>query len=172
MKTTRRRLIQMAALPLLLEAQEHQHNNSAPPDPDLLKTYQPKVFAAEDFSALQAFTEILIPTDDTPGAREAKCAHYIDFVLQTSPVIQQWRNALASLKSSGFHAADGAGKAKLVAAISKPGHVLFPTFQLIKQQTAFAYYTSRMGLIENLDYRGNSFNASFPACTHPEHQTV
>src|SRR6266568_4316809 len=56
----------------------------APPEPPLLREYQPKFFGAEDFAALQAFTAILIPTDETPGAREAHCAHYIDFVLQAS----------------------------------------------------------------------------------------
>src|SRR2546427_6447505 len=89
----------------------------APPEPPLLREYQPKFFSAEDFGALQAFTEILIPTDETPGAREAHCAHYIDFVLQAStgaaPDIQrQWRQAMATLKQVGFHAADAAGRAE------------------------------------------------------------
>jgi hypothetical protein len=176
MKPTRRDVIQLAALPLLLEGQEHQHGsaekNTAPPDPDLLRNYQPKFFGPEDFAALEGFTEILIPTDDTPGAREARCAHYIDFVLQSSPAQEQWRTAMAGIKSAGFHDADSAGRATLMEAFSKPGHACFPAFQLIKQQTVFAYYTSRAGLIENLDYRGNSYNATFPACNHPEHQTV
>ena len=47
-----------------------------------------------------------------------------------------------------------------------------PPYRLIKQQNTFAFYTSRAGMIEALDYRGNSFNAEFPACNHPEHQTV
>src|SRR5262249_43369949 len=72
----------------------------APPEPPLLRDYQPKFFAAEDFAALQAFTEILIPTDDTPGAREAHCAHYIDFVLQAATDVtpglkQEWHDALS-----------------------------------------------------------------------------
>jgi hypothetical protein len=43
---------------------------------------------------------------------------------------------------------------------------------LIKQQNTFAFYTSRAGMIEALDYRGNTFNAVFPACDHPEHQRL
>jgi len=27
-------------------------------------------------------------------------------------------------------------------------------------------------MIDTLDYRGNSYNASFPACDHPEHHTI
>jgi hypothetical protein len=83
----------------------------APPAPPLLRNYSPKFFDAADFAALSAFTEILIPTDDTPGAREAHCAHFIDFVLQASEqqapdTVRQWRVAMGSLKDAGFHDAD------------------------------------------------------------------
>jgi len=152
----------------------------APPEPPLLRDYQPKFFAAEDFAALQAFTEILIPTDETPGAREAHCAHYIDFVLQasSSDMHGQWRQAMTTLKQAGFHAADAAGRAELVHAMSQPEHdrsathPAYAAYRLIKQQNTFAFYTSRAGMIETLEYRGNTYNASFPACDHPEHQTV
>jgi gluconate 2-dehydrogenase gamma chain len=158
-------------------------NASAPPEPPLLRDYQPKFFSAEDFAALQAFTEILIPTDDTPGAREAHCAHYIDFVLQAatgvSPDLQRdWHQAMTTLREAGFHAADAAGRAALVEAMSRPErdraatHPAYRAYRLIKQQNTFAFYTSRAGMIETLDYRGNSFNQSFPACDHPEHHTL
>lgn len=162
----------------------HQHASSlAPPEPPLLRNYQPRFFNAEDFEALQAFTEILIPTDETPGAREARCAHFIDFVLDAStgvnPEIQrQWREAMGALRSAGFHAADAAGRATLVAAMSRPevdraaSHPAYPAYRLIKQQNSFAFFTSRAGMIDTLDYRGNSVNAEFPACNHPEHRTV
>ncbi len=128
----------------LRAATDSQHaaatNAFAPPEPPLLRDYQPKFFGVEDFAALQAFTEILIPTDDTPGAREAHCAHYIDFVLQAAT------DVMPDLQRASY--------------------------RLIKQQNTFAFYTSRAGMIETLDYRGNSFNAGFPACTHPEHHTL
>ena len=137
----------------------------------------------EDFAALEAFTQILIPTDDTPGAREAHCAQYIDFVLQSSaefaPQTQkQWRDAMAALSAAGFHAADSKGREALVEAMSKPErergatHPLYAVYRLIKQQNTFAFYTSRAGMIEALDYKGNSYNETFPACNHPEHHTV
>lgn len=184
MRATRRELF---ALPgaveffsVWLRAQDHQHGSAAPPEPPLLRDYQPKFFAAEDFAALQSFTEILIPTDDTPGAREAHCAHYIDFVLQASPAAaqKQWRDGMAALRDAGFHAGDAAARAALVEAMSKPErdrsatHPAYPVYRLIKQQNTFAFYTSRAGMIEALDYRGNSYNASFPACNHPEHHQV
>jgi gluconate 2-dehydrogenase gamma chain len=161
-------------------AQPHHAALSAPPQPPFLRNYSPKFFDAADFEALQAFTDVLIPTDDTPGAREAQCAHYIDFVLQAaSPEMQkQWRNALAALKQAGFHAADAAGRLAMVTAMARPErdrsatHPLYAVYRLIKQQNTFAFYTSRAGMIETLDYRGNRFNANFPGCDHPEHRVL
>src|ERR1051325_78727 len=94
---TRRRLIRLAAYAVTLPgALEFFHpwlhaagggQHYAPPDPGKLRDYEPKFFGADDFAALEAFTAILIPTDDTPGAREARCAHFIDFLLQASESI-------------------------------------------------------------------------------------
>jgi gluconate 2-dehydrogenase gamma chain len=158
-------------------------NMAPPPEPPLLRQYEPKFFGGDDFEALQAFTEILIPTDDTPGAREARCAHFIDFVLQASTehapeTQQQWRRAMAALRDAGFHAADAAARAALVQQMSRPErekgamHPAYAAYRLIKQQNTFAFYTSRAGIIEALDYKGNSYNYTFPACDHPEHQTA
>lgn len=194
---SRRELIQLAAraaaLPggaeffaeWLRAADEHTHSmhSSAPPESALLRDYKPRFFDRADFEALQAFTEILIPTDDTPGAREAHCAHFIDFVVYSAaegaPDMQtQWRSAMAALREAGFHAADAKGRAALVEAISLPErdrsakHAGFGAYRLIKQQNTFAFYTSRAGMIEALDYRGNSYNEIFPACTHPEHHRI
>jgi hypothetical protein len=181
MELSRRDLLDLAARAALLpgateffstwlRAAEDHHGQSAPPEPPLLRNYQPKFFSHDDFEALQAYTEILIPTDDTPGAREAHCAHYIDFVLQAAVDQQKaWSDAMSALREAGFHAANAQGRVGIVDAMSKEGH---RAFHLIKQQSTFAFYTSRAGMIEALDYKGNSYNATFPACTHPEHHKV
>lgn len=191
---TRRDLLQLAAYALALpaaadffgawlHAAPQSHRMAAPPEPPLLRDYRPAFFDAADFEALQAFTEILIPTDDTPGAREARCAHFIDFVLKASvaqapDAVRQWRAAMEALRAAGFHAADAPGRAALVEAMSRPErqagatHPAYAAYRLIKQQNTFAFYTSRTGMIECLDYRGNTYNATFPACDHPEHQRV
>jgi hypothetical protein len=157
--------------------------NVAPPEPPLLRDYKPKFFDADDFAALQAFTEILIPTDDTPGAREAHCAHFIDFVLDASSdvapeTVRQWREAMRALQEAGFHSASAADREAIVAAMARPErergatHPAYFAYRLIKQQNTFAFYTSRAGLIEALDYKGNTYNATFPACDHPEHRVI
>jgi gluconate 2-dehydrogenase gamma chain len=142
--------------------------------------YQPKFFDTEDFAALQAFTEILIPTDETPGAREARCAQFIDFVLASAEdgPRDQWRHAMRALREAGFHSAGAAQREALVEVISRAErqritpHPAYFAYRLIKQQNTFAFYTSRTGMIDVLDYRGNSYNPSFPACDHPEHHKL
>jgi len=42
-------------------------------------------------------------------------------------------------------------------------------FRLIKNLTADGYYTSRVGLIDELGYTGNTALASFPSCAISEH---
>jgi hypothetical protein len=42
-------------------------------------------------------------------------------------------------------------------------------FRLIKNLTADGYYTSRVGLLEELGYRGNTFLPGFAQCSVPEH---
>jgi len=166
----------------LRAADDHQHGPDAPPEPPLLRDYKPQFFSPDDFAALQAFTEILIPTDDTPGAREAHCAHYIDYLLQAAdgaPAMQKdWRDAMSALKESGFHAADAKKRPAMVEEMSRPErdrsakHPAFTAYRLIKQQNTFAFYTSRAGMIEALEYQGNSYNTTFPACNHPDHHVV
>ena len=85
---------------------------------------------------------------------------------------------MEALRAAGFHAANAEGRAALVAAMARPerdrsaSHPAYAAYRLIKQQNAFAFYTSRAGMIETLDYRGNSYNDTFPACDHPEHHRL
>jgi hypothetical protein len=167
-----------------LDAARGAHQTSGhPAESAVLRDYRPTFFDAEDFAVLQAFTEILIPTDDTPGAREAHCAHFIDFVLAASgehapDTVRQWRAALRALKDAGFHSAAAPARLALVDAMSRPErergatHPAYAAYRLIKQQNTFAFYTSRAGIIDALDYKGNSYNAVFPACEHEEHKRL
>ena len=147
------------------------------------EAYKPQFFTGEEYRLLARLTELIIPTDETPGAREAHCAHFIDFVLdgssEAAPDVQrQWREAMRALRESGFHAATPERREALVAAMARPerergaSHPAYFAYRLVKQQNTFAFYTSRAGLIEALDYKGNTFNATFPPCEHPEHRVV
>src|SRR6266404_3082186 len=40
--------------------------------------YQPLFFTAPEYAMIERLTDIIIPTDDTPGAREAGASDFID----------------------------------------------------------------------------------------------
>jgi hypothetical protein len=182
---TRRELAWGIALANWLRAapQAHGTHSDAPPEPDRWKSYQPKFFSADEFHTIDAFTAILIPTDDTPGAREAHVAHFIDFVIDAAaehaPEMQaEWRRAMEWLQAHDFGSLSTNQQLELVTRMSEPEidrskkHDGFPVYRLIKEMTVRAYYTSRPGLIETLEYKGNAYLTEFPGCTHQEHRKV
>ena len=144
----------------------------APPEPDRWTNYRPAFFSAEEMQILDAFTAILIPTDETPGAREAHVVPFIDFVVNAAaeyePELQEeWRNALRSLRKLTFAQLSPAEQVALIEKMSRDG--ADATYQLIKEMTVHAFYTSRVGLIDVLEYKGNAYLTEFPGCQHPEH---
>jgi hypothetical protein len=50
-----------------------------------------------------------------------------------------------------------------------PADVPVGFFRLLKNLTADGYYTSRVGLLDELGYTGNTARPAFPSCTVPEH---
>jgi hypothetical protein len=160
----------------------HFHS-SAPREPDRFTNYRPQFFSQPKFESLTAFTEILFPTDDTPGAREAHCAPFIDFVVHSAaeyaPEMQaSWREAMAWLGKSGFGTMSAPQRVSLIEAMAAPErspqvhHDGFTTYHLIKEATVRAYYTSRAGLIDDLNYQGLAYLTAFPGCDHPDHHKV
>jgi Gluconate 2-dehydrogenase subunit 3 len=163
----------------LHSAQSHTHNanNFAPPEPDRWTNYQPKFFSREEIEILDAFTAILIPTDDTPGAREAHVVPFIDFVVAAAaeydPEMQgDWRAALHFLGEQKFGQVPSAEQVALIEKMSEPGDHSHPAYQLIKDMTVHAFYTSRVGMIDVLEYKGLAYLTEFPGCTHAEHHRV
>jgi hypothetical protein len=149
------------------------HSHTAPADPHNWTTYQPKFFSPDEFQMLEAFTAIIIPTDDTPGAKEGRVTEFIDFVVNASaeyaPKEQdRWRHAVAWLRKANF--ADK--RAELVEQMSIPESEGFATYRLIKEMTVHAFYTSRVGLVDVLEYQGIGYLTEFPGCTHPAHRHV
>lgn len=168
----------VAAAPEFLNAwQRHDIGNAAPPEPDRWTNYQPKFFSPEEMETLDAFTAILIPTDETPGAREAHVVPFIDFVVHAAaeyePELQDdWRTAIQFLRQHQFSKLSVAEQAAFVEDMSKGEDHRNAAYQLIKDMTVHAFYTSRVGLIDVLGYQGNAYLTEFPGCNHPEHHQV
>jgi len=144
-----------------------------------------------DFETISRISELLIPATDTPGAIEAGVPAYIDFVLARNTDEQlvaadglRWLDAEADRLAAGSRftdlteaqqvailqplcdAADAAASADAQARLRQPRNVQF--FALVKGLTADGYYTSRIGLIDELGYKGNKVRAAFPACNNSE----
>lgn len=158
-------------------ADAHHAGSSAPPEPDRWTNYKSKFFSREEMEILDAFTAILIPTDDTPGAREAHVVPFIDFVVfaaaEYEPETQEaWRLALHFLRESKFGQLSPAAQLSFVDKMSQHGDEGYPHYQLIKDMTVHAFYTSRVGLIDVLEYKGLAYLTEFPGCHHAEHHRV
>src|SRR4051812_25761234 len=52
-------------------------------------TYYPQFFTPAEYALVDQLTEIIIPKDGSPGAREAGVSEFIDFMAASDPAIQQ-----------------------------------------------------------------------------------
>jgi hypothetical protein len=59
-------------------AEGHAHPAGTPAPP---KNYRPLFFTAPEYAVITKLTEIIIPTDETPGAREAGACEFVDFMV-------------------------------------------------------------------------------------------
>jgi len=130
----------------------------------------PKFFTPAEFALLDELTELIIPADDhSPGARAAKAAGYID--ARTAEAFEDqerddWRKGLQlvdalSQKMHGetFMAASAEQRVATLTQMAKnetnpqtPEEVFF---RELKHATARAYYTSKIGIHQEMEYKGN-----------------
>jgi len=149
------------------------------------KTVALKFFTAAQHRAVDALTEVIIPTDErSPGARAARVADYLDFVLSESSAEarQAWRDGLASLDATSttqfakpFADLTAEQQTAVVTEAAKnegsPKTPLERFFGEAKGRTIHGYYTSEIGIQQELRYRGNQFLPEFVGCDHPEHRS-
>lgn len=127
--------------------------------------YKPQFFTPAEYLALERLTDLIIPRDDTPGAKDAGVSEFIDFMAANDPEIQ------APFRAGLEQLGQGDPRAFLETCVpeNSAGHAFF---KLIRTYTVMGYYTSRIGL-EQLDYPGLKFYTQSPACPHtndPEHR--
>ena len=146
--------------------------------------YQPKFFTREEMAMLERLTEILIPADDhSPGAAEALVNRFIDVMVDDAgaPAQSIWRNGLEAVNKeaqarfqSDFQGCNAAQQDQIVATMAAneltPSTELERFFRPLKRMTIDGYYTSKIGIHQELEYQGNTAVAEFAGCTHPEHQ--
>lgn len=171
----------VSELALLAEQQApHAHLLAVTPQNG---AWTPLVLSPEQFDTVGVLVELIIPTTETPGARAALVDRYVDGVLRTANEATRTRfleglswidTRSQQLFGSPFRAATIAQQTdlltRLAAEPSAEAEAGAQFFTAIKSMTISGYYTTEIGLIQELGNPRTLMLPSFPGCTHPEHQ--
>jgi hypothetical protein len=143
-------------------------------------TYLPQYFTAPEYALVETLTALIIPSDDTPGAREAGVAEFVDFMVahddeQRGPM----RSGLAWLNQ---HCERNFGKQFIEVSPEQQRALLEPLayqakfrageepgrefFRRLRELTIMGFYSSRIGY-EELDNPSLRLYPQSPACPHP-----
>lgn len=162
------------AFPFASDELYGQHAHEGPGKPATLPP--PKYFSPDDYAVISRIADLIIPATDTPGAIDAGVPAYIDMLVAGSDAHQKvFRAGLAWLHEQRFHSLTEEQQMALLTPLSDAvdsGRVQSDTekfWRAIKSMTADGYYTSKVGLVDELGYKGNSALAAFPTCEVPEH---
>lgn len=141
----------------------------------------PAFFTAPEFALLDVLTELIIPTDEhSPGARAAGVAAYIDHRLaEYDPALpelrgarEQWKSGLRTVdalsrEASGSSFLESAPSAQVVLLERLAAKEQDPQtegerfFVELKGWTARGYYSSKIGIHDEMEYKGNTLQTEF-----------
>ena len=136
----------------------------------------PLFFTAKEFRMVDELAEIIIPADEhSPGAKAAGVAAVIDKELAESfedKPRQEWRDGLEvvdatcqQMNRAAFLEATAEQRVAVVTSMArneedpKKPEELF--FHRLKGRTAHAYYSSKIGIHQEIEYKGNSIQEEF-----------
>lgn len=135
-----------------------------------------RFFTDDERALVDELSELIVPADEhSPGARAAKVAAYIDARLAEAFDEQDrttWREGLAlvdrlSREATGqaFMHAPPADRVAVLTRMArneakpKAPEELF--FRELKSRVVYAYYTSEIGIRQDMEYKGNTYLAEF-----------
>src|SRR5580658_1676555 len=136
----------------------------------------PRFFTPVEFQMVDELTEIIIPADDhSPGARAAKVATYLDKSLAEefeSEPRTKFREGLKlvdklsrELNQKTFMESTPKQRVGVVAQMARneksPKKPEEHFFVQLKASTAFAYYTSSIGIHQEMEYKGNTMQTEY-----------
>jgi len=133
-----------------------------------------------DYRTVSRIADLIIPETDTPGALKAGVPANIDLVIGRDADQQlvvadglRWLDAEAT-RAEGKKFIDLSEERQIAileplceaadAGESRARNAQF--FSLIKRLTADGYYTSKIGLMDELGYKGNAVRSGYPECVH------
>jgi hypothetical protein len=135
-----------------------------------------KFLTADEFALLDELSEMIIPTDaQSPGAKAAKVAAFIDARLAEAFEEKDrtdWRAGLTLVDrlandahGQPFVRLSAADRTAILTRMAqneanpqKPEEVFFKD---LKARVAFAYYTSEIGIKQDMEYKGNTYLQEF-----------
>lgn len=162
-------------------AHMHPAGPGAVPDPE----WKPLFLDEHESETVETLTDLIIPATNTPGAKAALVNRFIDLMLNDQDAEKKkdflhglsWLDGRAmSLHQKPFVRLASEEQTALLTPLADPDNkkpedqpgVRF--FQEIKDLTIFGYYTSKIGMEQELEYGGGDYHTEFPgACNHPEH---
>jgi hypothetical protein len=138
----------------------------------------PRFFTPVQLVVISRLTDLIIPPTETPGAAAAGVPEYIDLVVNEDPKLQLiFREGLPHLdavsesrfNNSDFVKLTEAQQVEILTSLSEAAGDDGAFFHAIKSLTSDGYYTSRIGLLQELGYNGDTYLAAFPEFKIPEH---
>jgi len=149
--------------------------------PDQIKTGT-RFFTPAQHTLVEELSETIIPTDShSGGAKAAKVADYIEQVLRETTDDNQkqvWREGLRLIDLMSLHYggksfvdSSPAERIAVLTVLSDNDHMTdLPEvrfFRDLKGLSVRGYYTSRIGIHDELEYRGNRMLTEFVGCDDP-----
>jgi hypothetical protein len=144
-----------------------------------LEGYRFAFFTAEEQALLERLMELIIPADDhSPGANAARVPAFADLMISTAPdrAKATWREGLAAFRVAEL--AELAERDQPIEGVlaraageeEAPASELGQFFIELKRMTVNGYYTSSVGIHDEMGYVGNQHLTAAPECDHPEHK--
>ena len=131
------------------------------------ETYTPVTFSAEEFELLGIVVDLILPASDTPGAREVGVHAMIDEDLAgRSDPLDTLRKGLAALRAEGFGEMSAPQRIAVLTGFESSSGENKEFFETVKGLTIDTYYSTEVGLVQELGYQGNTYLDEFPGCTH------
>jgi hypothetical protein len=148
------------------------------------KDWAPKVLSAGQNETVIALTELIIPQTDTPGAKATNVNRFVDWVLSDAPSDEREKflNGLKWLDDRSmsrykkdFASLSAEQQTAVLTPLTEEGNLAAEDapgvafFQAIKSMTISGYYSTEIGLRQELGDDGQMFLPAFKGCDHPEH---
>ena len=129
--------------------------------------YRLQFFTEDENRFLDQLMEMIIPADDhSPGASAAKVSLFADRMVSSSDEDEkaQWKTGLKLIRDEARASSMSDALAQAAAGESNPHTGIERFFVVLKRMTVDGYYTSEIGIHQDLNYDGNTYLDRFVGC--------